>query len=889
MTTSRVHITPHMHWDREWYFTTEESRILLVNNMEEIMNRLESDPEYKYYVLDGQTAVLEDYFAIKPENTERVKALVEAGKLIIGPWYSQTDTMQVSGESIVRNMMYGIRDCMKFGDAMKIGYLPDSFSMSSQLPMIYNGFDITRAMFWRGCSERHGTNKTEFLWQSNDGSEVTAQVLPLGYAIGKYLPQDEEGLRARLDKYFPVLEKPSVTKDILLPNGHDQMPIQKDIFEVMDKLREIYPDREFSMSRYEEVFEKVEAARDQLDTIKGEFNDGKYMRVHRTISSTRMDIKLIHAEIENKIVNILEPLASIAWTLGFEYHHGLIEKMWKESMKNHAHDSIGCCCSDKVHAEILNRYILADDMATNLIHFYKRKIVDHMPDREGCDKLAMFNLSPYEREEVVNTTITIRAQEFSIFDENENLVEYFIQDKRQIDPGKVDRQIVHYGNYDPFMEFDIQIKRIVPAMGFTTLHIQGNEKGAVKVAEQKDYLLENEYYRINVNDNGTLTIFDKETEQVFDQVLRLEDGSDDGDEYDYSPSRQEWLLYSDEFPVETSIDHQGFQSVANIAFRMNVPANLAEREERTGQNGFVEAQCQVVLKQGSRRIEVRMELDNQADDHRVRVLVPTPFVSETVVADNQFGCITRPTNDPAMAVWEEEKWKEAPIPVYQLMNFAALENGKAGMAIMSNGLREFEVIASQGDENRDTFALTLFRGIGVLGKEELLLRPGRPSGIKIPTPDSQVRGKLVCEFTLCGFSGNHIDANIMAQARDNVTQIECYNKIPYNAMKLNVGEQNLPMSFSLLSKQQSGAVLSVLKKAEDEDALIMRVYNPAETGSVSDSISFTQTVSSWKETSMDERVREGDVASETFSDLSFGDLSFGELASCQAKTFQIKF
>ncbi|MEZ9205490.1 mannosylglycerate hydrolase [Vibrio splendidus] len=884
MTTSRVHITPHMHWDREWYFTTEESRILLVNNMEEIMNRLESDPEYKYYVLDGQTAVLEDYFAIKPENTERVKALVEAGKLIIGPWYSQTDTMQVSGESIVRNMMYGIRDCMKLGDAMKIGYLPDSFSMSSQLPMIYNGFDITRAMFWRGCSERHGTNKTEFLWQSNDGSEVTAQVLPLGYAIGKYLPQDEEGLRARLDKYFPVLEKPSVTKDILLPNGHDQMPIQKDIFEVMDKLREIYPDREFSMSRFEEVFEKVEAARDQLDTIKGEFNDGKYMRVHRTISSTRMDIKLIHAEIENKIVNILEPLASIAWTLGFEYHHGLIEKMWKESMKNHAHDSIGCCCSDKVHAEILNRYILADDMATNLIHFYKRKIVDHMPDREGCDKLAMFNLSPYEREEVVNTTITIRAQEFSIFDENENPVEYFIQDKRQIDPGKVDRQIVHYGNYDPFMEFDIQIKRTVPAMGFTTLHIQGNEKGAVKVAEQKDYLLENEYYRINVNDNGTLTIFDKETEQVFDQVLRLEDGSDDGDEYDYSPSRQEWLLYSDEFPVETSIDHQGFQSVANIAFRMNVPANLAEREERTGQNGFVEAQCQVVLKQGSRRIEVRMELDNQADDHRVRVLVPTPFVSETVVADNQFGCITRPTNDPAMAVWEEEKWKEAPVPVYQLMNFAALENGKAGMAIMSNGLREFEVIASQGDENRDTFALTLFRGIGVLGKEELLLRPGRPSGIKIPTPDSQVRGKLVCEFTLCGFSGNHIDANIMAQARDNVTQIECYNKIPYNAMKLNVGEQNLPMSFSLLSKQQSGAVLSVLKKAEDEDALIMRVYNPAETGSVSDSISFTQAVSSWKETSMDERVREGDVATETF-----GELSFGELASCQAKTFQIKF
>ncbi|HBH8761464.1 TPA: PTS 2-O-a-mannosyl-D-glycerate transporter subunit IIABC, partial [Escherichia coli] len=232
---SRVHITPHMHWDREWYFTTEESRILLVNNMEEILCRLEQDNEYKYYVLDGQTAILEDYFAVKPENKDRVKKQVEAGKLIIGPWYTQTDTTIVSAESIVRNLMYGMRDCLAFGEPMKIGYLPDSFGMSGQLPHIYNGFGITRTMFWRGCSERHGTDKTEFLWQSSDGSEVTAQVLPLGYAIGKYLPADENGLRKRLDSYFDVLEKASVTKEILLPNGHDQMPLQQNIFEVMDK------------------------------------------------------------------------------------------------------------------------------------------------------------------------------------------------------------------------------------------------------------------------------------------------------------------------------------------------------------------------------------------------------------------------------------------------------------------------------------------------------------------------------------------------------------------------------------------------------------------------------------------------------------------------------
>lgn len=160
---SRVHInSPHMHWDREWYFTTEESRILLVNNMEEILCRLEQDNEYKYYVLDGQTAIPEDYFAVKPENKDRVKKLVEGVEINYRSLvYPDRYHDCFLSESIVRNLMYGMRDCLAFGEPMKIGYLPDS--ACPQLPHIYNGFGITRTMFWRGCSERHGTDKTELL------------------------------------------------------------------------------------------------------------------------------------------------------------------------------------------------------------------------------------------------------------------------------------------------------------------------------------------------------------------------------------------------------------------------------------------------------------------------------------------------------------------------------------------------------------------------------------------------------------------------------------------------------------------------------------------------------------------------------------------------------
>ena len=871
---SRVHITPHMLWDREWYFTTEASRILLVNNMEEILTRLEQDTEYKYYVLDGQTAVLEDYFAVKPENRPRVKALVAAGKLIIGPWYTQTDTTLVSGESIVRNLMYGIRDCLAFGEPMKIGYLPDSFGMSSQLPHIYNGFGITRTMFWRGCSERHGTDKTEFLWQSQDGSEVTAQVLPLGYAIGKYLPEDEAGLRKRLDTYFEVLEKASVTKEILLPNGHDQMPLQQNIFAVMDKLREIYPQRQFVMSRFEEVFDHIDAHRDELATLKGEFIDGKYMRVHRTIGSTRMDIKIAHARIENKIVNVLEPLATLAWTLGFEYHHGLLEKMWKEILKNHAHDSIGCCCSDKVHREVMSRFELAEDMADNLTCFYMRKIADNMPQSEE-DKLVMFNLTPWPREEVINTTIRLRASQFRLLDDRGNEIPYCLRSAREIDPGLIDRQIVHYGNYDPFMEFDIQLNQILPSMGYRTLYIEPHVAGKLLAAEKSsEALLENAFWEITLNDDGTLRLLDKASGLIYDRALEIEESSDDGDEYDYSPSREEWRLTSAQGEHEVEVIHEAWQSRAVIRHRMAVPADLAERSARQ-QTGTLEAELTVTLSHNSRRIDVEARLGNHVDDHRVRVLIPTPFTTDTVLADTQFGSLTRPVQDEAMANWQEEGWKEAPLPVWNLLNYAVLQERRNGMALFTEGLREFEVTG----ERQKTFALTLLRGVGVLGKEDLLLRPGRPSGIKMPVPDSQMRGQLTCRFSLFSFNGTPVSAGVAQQAKSWLTPVHCYNKIPWDAMKLNRASFTTPCSYSLLTLAPNGCLLSALKKAEDRDEMILRLYNPSGTRSCDVALSVNREVQACCETDMNEvRKAQGEE----------GSAITGSFRPCQSRTFSIK-
>lgn len=823
----QVHIVPHMHWDREWYFSTEESRILLVNNMAEIMTMLETNPDYPYYVLDGQTAVLDDYFAAKPDMQERMRKLVQQGKLIIGPWFTQTDEMVVGAESIVRNLLYGFKDCESFGPPMMIGYLPDSFGQSAQMPQILNGFGIQHAIFWRGISERHGTDKTEFHWASADGSRVLVQLMPLGYAIGKYLPEDEAKLKERMDKYLAVLDRGATTEHILLPNGHDQMPIQKNIFTVMEKLRKLYPDRSFFLSRYEQLLAEV-AKNPGLPTLRGEFIDGKYMRVHRSIYSTRMDIKAANARIEGKITNVLEPLATIAYSLGFEYHHGLVELIWKQIMQNHAHDSIGCCCSDKVHQEIMSRFYLAEERADQLIRFYERRMVDAIDTAMKGDRLTAFNLLPYERDEAVTASVISKLKAFKLVDEQSNELPFEVIASEIMDPGLIDRQIVHYGDYDPFIKYTIQFRDRLPAMGYMTYFVAPADRPAGNSLVARD-LVETDYYQITVNPNGTLKIFDKQLNREFDQVLRLENGGDDGDEYDYSPLPGETLLYSDQVRADVDIRQNAYGAVIQISYALPVPED-AESRQKGLIDSTVDVDITVTVPQHKPVLSVRFDLENHAKDHRVRALIPTGIAASFSLADNQFGVIQRPVYDDAMTVWQAEKWDERPDAIFPMLTFVSVSDDQVGVSVLTNSTREYEIVG----ERCDTIAVTLFRSIGFLGKEELVRRPGRPSGIKLPTPDSQMLGGLTIEFGITTHARSALRANVARTAKEYLTPIQCYNKIPHDAMKLNPAAVRTPVQYSLLREVQPSVVLSTLKKAEKADAYVLRCYNATDEAKKAD-------------------------------------------------------
>ena len=99
-------LVSHTHWDREWYRTFQAFRARLVDTIDRVLELLDADPGWSF-VLDGQAAVLEDYVEIRPQRADALEAACRAGRIGIGPWYVQPDSLLPSGESHVRNLREG--------------------------------------------------------------------------------------------------------------------------------------------------------------------------------------------------------------------------------------------------------------------------------------------------------------------------------------------------------------------------------------------------------------------------------------------------------------------------------------------------------------------------------------------------------------------------------------------------------------------------------------------------------------------------------------------------------------------------------------------------------------------------------------------------------------
>ncbi|MDH4209621.1 MAG: alpha-mannosidase, partial [Anaerolineae bacterium] len=176
-------VVSHTHWDREWYLTFQQFRMRLVDMVDMLLDTLSRDAEFRHFMMDGQTIVLDDYLEVRPERQEELAKHVQEGRISIGPWYVLPDEALVSGEALIRNLMAGERSARLLGRVMPIGYLPDTFGHINQLPQIARGWGLKAVVVTRGVPD----SPCEFLWDGPDGVPILVLNLRRSYGNALYL------------------------------------------------------------------------------------------------------------------------------------------------------------------------------------------------------------------------------------------------------------------------------------------------------------------------------------------------------------------------------------------------------------------------------------------------------------------------------------------------------------------------------------------------------------------------------------------------------------------------------------------------------------------------------------------------------------------------------
>ncbi|HEM45790.1 MAG TPA: hypothetical protein ENO23_01975, partial [Alphaproteobacteria bacterium] len=384
--------------------------------VDRVLELVEADPGFRFQ-LDGQSIVVEDYLEIRPERREALVAAVRAGRIAIGPWYVQPDSLIPGGETHVRNLLEGRRVAEAHGGCSTVAYTPDSFGHPDALPQIFRGFGLGPFVYWRGNADEIERLPADYRWQGADGSEVIACHLGRGYFAAWGLADDVDAAATRLAKLGRELAPRSRRDCVLLMNGLDHMLPDANTREVAEALAK-KTGWEVVRGLLDDYVEGLwppvgEALDPTLPVFAGELLGGRVAHLLPGVWSTHVDLKLANRRCETALVGRAEPFAAIARLLGGIDERASLRLAWRTLLPNQAHDSICGCSQDRVHEQMTTRLDtvleLADETTARLLDRLGGLPTDRQPvpaHADGGVEVAVWNPSPHPRTDVVRIPLT---------------------------------------------------------------------------------------------------------------------------------------------------------------------------------------------------------------------------------------------------------------------------------------------------------------------------------------------------------------------------------------------------------------------------------------------------------------------------------------------------
>lgn len=800
----RIHVVAHTHWDFEWYFSRQESQIQLLYHMDEVFKALETN-QLSYYVLDGQMAIVDDFLDLCPEKRSELMTYIKANRLFIGPWYTQVDELTTSGESMIRNLQLGINSAEELGGAMNIGYLPDSFGQSQDIPKIYNGFGIHRAIFWRGMPKEK--DQTSFYWESSDGSKVLATVLKNGYYVGaSWIESNNEEL--------PIEEEIQ-----LLPVGGDQRAVDRTLNNQIEQANQ-KGSQYFIPSHYEAFFDDLENKNTSFETYTGEFIDPSVSKIHRGIYDSRADIKQLYDGLERLMVYQVEPLMILANQCGLESKLSACKSIWKTIARGQAHDSAGACNSDKTNRDIYNRGICATQQAQSLIDIMLRKMGQTRMNSDLC--IWNTELVPYNGIKVIQ--LTTHYPSFQIYDKNHSLITYTLIKQEQRNKSTLRRDKSEEAT-DIYYVSKVALMVHIDAMDWQEFIIE--ETKEIPLMPHSISYIENEYYRIECT-NGILNLYDKKTGKEHLNFLFVEDSGDDGDNYDYSPPRNDWTLHLD-FKNATIHCHgdEQYQWMTMNGY-WKVPLDLNDREHHENHH-HLKYRLEIHLTTDN-LIRFRWVINNSAKDHRLRMVLNTDVQTSYSVQDTPFGITKRPWKDRHLNDWQEIGYKEEPTCLYPFIHFTNLHDNQSSWTFYGLGEKSCQQLSES------MIAVTLYRSVGYLGKPDLIRRPGDASGLQncyVETPDSQLLKTMEFSGAIAidsEFNPNQLQNRYISLQPALYYQNQDLNEYTTPTQYFQCHPASRKMEHHVIGHIDNlSVVVSSITLSEDNNGWILRLYNSSSS------------------------------------------------------------
>jgi alpha-mannosidase len=806
-------VVSHTHWDREWYLPFEAFRARLVGMMDSLLELLDSDPEYRHFVLDGQTVPLDDYLEIRPDRRADIERLVRDGRLLIGPNYMLPDEFLIGGEAWVRNLMFGIRSAREYGEPMMVGYSPDAFGHIAHLPAILRGFGIDSVLIWRGVGREATTS--EFRWRAPDGSEVLAIHFPFGYGMFPVLPDDRSALESSLKAIRGALEPLATTRYVLVPNGTDHLPAHTGLSRVIRQANEILEDAEVVHGSYpmfvEALRKELSGGINELPLLKGEFRSSERSNVLAGVLSTRMWLKQRYQQCEDLLARYAEPLSAYAYLLrrengagsaGTESTRGLLKQAWKQLLQNGPHDSVTGCSVDAVYTDVGARFDRCEQIAEAVIHESLRYVADRAAP-QGERSVVVYNPEHGPRTDFCTVRLPVEGEKLPV-----QLI--------ASDGTETPAQIIQRGGYSPLDSRErLTIGFVAPAVpghGYAAYSVEYGEIGSRKSEiGGATATIENEHFRVSVDAaDGTLSLLDKRTGAEVRGLNQFADGGDVGDEYTYCPPKADAIIRE---PVSVSArvtEHGPARKTLEVRLTLALPG-ASDDERRSDERAECEVVSRVSVYPGVARVDIETEIENKASDHRLRVHFPTGISSDVSQAEQHFGVVERPVAVPV----DDGTWFETPVGTYPQKSFVDISDGNHGLMIANRGLPEYEALLDEA--GTITIALTLLRCVGWLSKGIMRTRKIQ-AGPAMKTPGAQLPGRWTFAYSIIphqgGWQSAYHEAHRFAR--------------PLRAIRTSRGSGSLPPTGSLLDVKPADVIVSTVKLAEDGEGVVARVYNVSD-------------------------------------------------------------